>query len=96
MRIPSPLSARDGEHPHLYPGIWSWSSLGKFGTRYHIARPAIYQQWHPSYLGHHDPAFTLRVYAHLVPDAADRMRAVIDRAARGEADGPVTAPGMVR
>lgn len=48
------------------------------------------------YLGHHDPAFTLRVYAHLVPDAADRMRAVIDRAARAEPDGPVTAHGTVR
>jgi integrase len=48
------------------------------------------------YLGHHDPAFTLRVYAHLVPDAADRMRAVIDRAARGEADRPVKAPGVDR
>lgn len=43
------------------------------------------------YLGHHDPAFTLRVYAHLVPDAADRMRAVIDKAARADADGPSTA-----
>jgi len=43
------------------------------------------------YLGHHDPAFTLRVYAHLVPDAADRMRTVIDKAARSEADGPGTA-----
>jgi hypothetical protein len=26
-----------------------------------------------------------------VPDAADRMRAVIDKAARAEADGPDTA-----
>jgi integrase len=43
------------------------------------------------YLGHHDPAFTLRVYAHLVPDAADRMRAVIDKATRSEPDGPDTA-----
>jgi integrase len=48
------------------------------------------------YLGHHDPAFTLRVYAHLVPDAADRMRAVIDGAARAESDGPVTARGGAR
>jgi integrase len=43
------------------------------------------------YLGHHDPAFTLRVYAHLVPAADDRMRAVIDKAARGESYGPGTA-----
>jgi integrase len=44
-----------------------------------------------AYLGHHDPAFTLRVYAHLLPDAADRMRSVIDEAARADADGPQTA-----
>ena len=43
------------------------------------------------YLGHHDPAFTLRVYAHLVPAADDRIRAVIDKAARGESDGPGAA-----
>jgi integrase len=49
-----------------------------------------------AYLGHHDPAFTLRVYAHLVPDAADRMRSVIDRAARAEPDGPQTAHGGYR
>ena len=47
------------------------------------------------YLGHHDPAFTLRVYAHLVPAADDRMRAVIDKAAHSEADGPETAPGTL-
>ena len=33
------------------------------------------------YLGHGDPGFTLRVYAHLMPDAGDRVRAAIDRAA---------------
>lgn len=44
-----------------------------------------------SYLGHHDPAFTLRIYAYLLPDAADRMRSVIDKAARADADGPETA-----
>jgi hypothetical protein len=30
------------------------------------------------YLGHADPAFTLRVYAHLLPSSHDRARAVID------------------
>jgi integrase len=34
-------------------------------------------------LGHRDPGFTLRVYAHLMPDSADRIRAAIDRAATG-------------
>jgi integrase len=30
------------------------------------------------YLGHSDPAFTLRVYAHMLPSSHDRARAVID------------------
>jgi len=32
------------------------------------------------YLGHSDPGFTLRVYAHLMPDSGDRARAVVDAA----------------
>lgn len=44
-----------------------------------------------AYLGHQDPAFTLRIYTHLVPDAAERMRKVVDKAARAEANGPGTA-----
>lgn len=30
------------------------------------------------YLGHHDAAFTLKIYAHLMPDSHDRARAVVD------------------
>ena len=30
------------------------------------------------YLGHHDPGFTLRTYAHLMPESEDRARAAID------------------
>lgn len=45
-----------------------------------------------SYLGHSDPGFTLRIYTHLMPDAADRMRAAVDRVlAIGGADGPETS-----
>jgi integrase len=32
------------------------------------------------YLGHHDPGFTLRTYAHLMPEDEDRSRAAIDAA----------------
>ncbi len=46
-----------------------------------------------AYLGHTDPGFTLRVYTHLMPDAADRMRQAVDRVFSGEADGPATAQG---
>lgn len=49
------------------------------------------------FLGHHDPGFTLRVYAHLVPDAVDRARLAMSaaRAARSAAPyGPATAQGV--
>jgi integrase len=45
------------------------------------------------YLGHHDPAFTLRVYGHLMPGSHDRARRVIDARMfrpRAVADGTVT------
>jgi site-specific recombinase XerD len=45
------------------------------------------------YLGHHSAAFTLSVYCHLMPAAADRMREAIDAAWAGTADGPATAQG---
>jgi integrase len=32
------------------------------------------------YLGHHDPAFTLRIYAHLMPGADDRARRAVEKA----------------
>ena len=43
------------------------------------------------YLGHHDAGFTLRIHVHLMPDAADRMRSVIDKALSPGADGPSIA-----
>lgn len=44
------------------------------------------------YMGHGDPGFTLRVYTHLMPNAADRMRAAVDHVlATGGANGPETA-----
>ena len=44
-----------------------------------------------AYLGHHDPAFTLRVYAHLMPDAEDQALKAIEAAL--EPDGPQTDSG---
>lgn len=38
-----------------------------------------------AYLGHHDPAFTLRTYTHLMPASEDRTRRAID-AVFGDAD----------
>ncbi len=48
------------------------------------------------YLGHHDPAFTLRVYSHLIPGSHDRARRVIDARIfrpRAVADGTGTERG---
>jgi integrase len=44
------------------------------------------------YLGHHSAAFTLAVYAHVMPTAHDRMREAID-AAHNQDHVPVTAQG---
>jgi integrase len=45
------------------------------------------------WLGHADPAFTLRVYAHLLPDSPRRARRALDvlLGGRETLDGPVTA-----
>lgn len=43
------------------------------------------------YLGHTDPGFTLRVYSHLMPDAADRARKAMDAFFASAPDVPRTA-----
>jgi integrase len=43
------------------------------------------------YLGHADPGFTLRVYAHLMPSSEARTRRAIDSAFEGFADSPRTS-----
>ncbi|MEO3853720.1 site-specific integrase [Acrocarpospora sp. B8E8] len=40
------------------------------------------------YLGHDDPGFTLRVYSHLMPNAADRARKAMNAFFEGTADVP--------
>jgi integrase len=44
------------------------------------------------YLGHHDPAFTLRVYTHLMRSGEQRARAAIDRVLGAVPDCPDIAP----
>jgi hypothetical protein len=39
------------------------------------------------FLGHHDPAFTLRIYAHLMPGADERGRRAMEAALAAESDG---------
>jgi len=43
------------------------------------------------YLGHHDPGFTLRIYAHLMPGAESRALRAVESALSGQDHGPVTA-----
>lgn len=46
------------------------------------------------YMGHADPALTLRVYAHLMPDSRQRARSAIDtvfQRVSEEGHGPQTA-----
>jgi integrase len=38
------------------------------------------------WLGHSDPAFTMRVYTHLLPSSSDRTRKAVDRVLAGDAD----------
>ena len=45
------------------------------------------------YLGHNDPGFTLRTYAHLLPSSEAKARAAVDRALGGS---PVVAPGAAQ
>ena len=42
------------------------------------------------YLGHADPGFTLRVYAHLFPASEDRARSALDVALADDVEDPVT------
>jgi integrase len=44
------------------------------------------------YLGHADPGFTLRVYAHLFPSSEERARTAVDRLLGGQRPDDVTAP----
>lgn len=40
------------------------------------------------FLGHHDPAFTMRVYQHMLPDSGERSRSAIETRMLARADHP--------
>lgn len=44
------------------------------------------------FLGHADPGFTLRVYAHLLPASEDRARRIVGDVLSGPVSGPVSGP----
>jgi integrase len=47
------------------------------------------------YLGHHDPAFTLRTYVHLMPSSEDRTKRVIDTALGAMVGGLISGPSAL-
>jgi integrase len=80
-------------HPALKAaGIAKARENGFHALRHHFASVLLHDGVDiaalAEYLGHHDPGFTLRIYVHLMPDAADRMRSVADHALALDADGP--------
>ncbi|MFK0189806.1 tyrosine-type recombinase/integrase [Kitasatospora sp. NPDC090308] len=57
---------------------------GMHALRHYFASVLLHHGENPkalsSYLGHSDPGFTLRVYTHLIKEAADRSRGLLDQA----------------
>ena len=57
------------EGPHQYRHFFASVILGEGGSVNDLAE----------YMGHHDPAFTLRIYGHMQQGSEERARAIIDR-----------------
>ncbi len=78
-------------------GMPAGSGTGFHQLRHHFASSLLAGQVDiralATYLGHHDPGFTLRVYTHLMPDTADRMRRAVDTALRGDVTTPARVAG---
>ena len=65
-------------------GVPSARDAGFHALRHHFASSLLSRgvdvRALATYLGHTDPGFTLKVYTHLMPDVADKMRQAIDAA----------------
>lgn len=84
-----PLTRSYYSHNHWLPaleaaGIERSRENGMHALRHHFASvlldSGVSIRAVAEYLGHHDPGFTLRTYAHLMPESEDRARAAIDSA----------------
>lgn len=85
-------------HPALKGvGVVPGRENGFHQLRHHFASVALRDgvdiRQLAEYLGHSDPAFTLRVYCHLMPGTPDRIRQAIDRAFSEAPDCPGIAQG---
>ena len=84
-------------HPALKAaGLAPGRENGFHQLRHHFAsvvlRDGVDVRTLAEYLGHSDPAFTLRVYCHLMPGSPDRVRQAIDRAFSETPDHPEIIP----
>lgn len=80
-------------HPALRAiGVVPGRENGFHQLRHHFAsillRDGVDVRTLAEYLGHSDPAFTLRVYCHLMPGSPDRMQQAVDRAFSDSPDCP--------
>ena len=79
----------------LTAGVEPGRGNGMHALRHFYASPLIDAGESASavaeYLGHADPGFTLRVYAHLFPSSENRARGAIDRLFRTDIDRQNTA-----
>ena len=91
--VRSATTASSGSPRSRRPACLRRGATGFHALRHHFASVllanAVDVRALASYLGHTDSGFTLRVYTHLMPDAADRMRAAVDHVlATGGVNGP--------
>lgn len=79
--IPQPPPRRDGKPSKRYQVAGS-KKLGRHQLRHYYANLQLTGGTNirelADYLGHADPAFTLRVYGHLQPDSHERARQAVD------------------
>lgn len=96
-RCPGPTTHNGWKPAARAAGIQSGRRNGFHSLRHHYAGvlldDGVSIRAVSAYLGHHDPGFTLRTYAHLMPEAEDRTRAAIDAAYGAAADSVRTETG---
>ena len=84
-----------------FDGSWAGAQSGERNARSSSPLPSVLLDGGVSiravseYLGHHDPGFTLRTYAHLMPDTEDRARDTIDAAHAAPAESVRNRMGVL-
>ncbi|PKV95897.1 integrase-like protein [Amycolatopsis echigonensis] len=76
--IPNPAKDNRGRRKYVTTGRQGTHQLRHYYASVMLADGVSIREL-AEYLGHANPAFTLRVYSHLLPDSHDRARQAIDR-----------------